>query len=52
MSLYLGTVYKYIDQRGAVESLRNGTLKFTKASKTNDPFECHPGLLELKNPPS
>ena len=45
MDYYTGNIYKYLNENGAIESLKNSTLKFNKSSFTNDPFECSKELI-------
>ncbi len=42
------TIYKYIDLKGLECILKNETLKFTKPSDFNDPFEFHEALVDRK----
>lgn len=44
-------LYKYLDIEGAKCMLENRTLQFTNASQLNDPFDCHPKLLDYSNVP-
>ena len=44
-------LYKYIDIAGAKCMLANQNLQFTNASQLNDPFDCHPKLLDYSNVP-
>lgn len=44
-------LYKYIDIVGAKCMLWNKKLQFTNASQLNDPFDCHPKLLDYSNVP-
>ena len=39
-------LYKYLDVNGAVAMLANSNIQFTHAINLNDPFDCHPGLIE------
>lgn len=45
-------LYKYLDAEGGLKMLENGTLKFTNAIKFNDPFDCHPSLIDYSNIPN
>lgn len=46
-------LYKYLDITGARRMLGNKNLQFTNASQLNDPFDCHPKLLDYSDvPPS
>ncbi len=40
-------LYKYIDIDGAEAMLKHSNLRFTNATKFNDPFDCHPGLIDF-----
>ncbi len=44
-------LYKYLDVVGAKMMLCYRNLQFTNATKFNDPFDCHPGLIEFSNIP-
>ena len=44
-------LYKYIDIEGAKYMLGGKNLQFTNASQLNDPFDCHPKLLDYSNVP-
>jgi len=45
-------LYKYLDVNGGLRMLRNRNLQFTNATCLNDPFDCHPGLLDFSNVPN
>jgi hypothetical protein len=45
-------LYKYLDADGGLKMLENSTLKFTNAIKFNDPFDCHPSLIDYSNIPN
>lgn len=45
-------LYKYIDIKGAKKMLGNHNLQFTNATQLNDPFDCHPKLLDYSNAPA
>lgn len=45
-------LYKYLDAEGGLKMLENSTLKFTNAIKFNDPFDCHPSLVDYSNIPN
>ena len=49
MSAYL---YKYLDVGGAQGMLENHNLQFTNATRLNDPFDCHPSLIDFSNVPA
>lgn len=40
-------LYKYLDVNGAKAMLYNSNIQFTNATKLNDPFDCHPGLIDF-----
>ena len=40
-------LYKYLDVQGAAGMLYNGNLQFTNAHYLNDPFDCHPSLIDF-----
>lgn len=44
-------LYKYLDIDGAKCMIGNHNLQFTNASQLNDPFDCHPKLLDYSNVP-
>lgn len=45
-------LYKYLDINGAKMMLSSSDLQFTNATKFNDPFDCHPSLIDFsKFPP-
>jgi hypothetical protein len=44
-------LYKYLDANGGLEMLKRGNLQFTNAIKLNDPFDCHPALINFSNYP-
>ena len=44
-------LYKYLDADGGLMMLYYGTLMFTNATQLNDPFDCHPALINVKNVP-
>ena len=46
-----GLLYKYLDANGAKMMLANHNLQFTNAAKFNDPFDCHPSLIDFENIP-
>ena len=45
-------LYKYLDAKGAKEMLNHSNLMYTNATMFNDPFDCHPGLIDFSNVPS
>lgn len=44
-----GVLYKYLDYDGALAMLKKKNIQFTNASQFNDPFDCHPALLNYSN---
>ena len=40
-------LYKYLDAKGALNMIKHHDLQFTNATKLNDPFDCHPGLIDF-----
>ena len=42
-------LYKYLDIVGAKCMIGNQNLQFTNASQLNDPFDCHPKLIDYSN---
>lgn len=44
-------LYKYLDAKGGLAMLKNHSLQFTNAAKLNDPFDCHPSLINFSNVP-
>lgn len=44
-------LYKYLDVNGGLSMLLHHNLQFTKASKLNDPFDCHPALIDFSDVP-
>jgi len=45
-------IYKYLDLKGALFTLKNRELQFTNPAYFNDPLDCHPSLIEYSNVPS
>lgn len=45
------TLYKYLDTNGAIMMLSRSNLQFTNATKFNDPFDCHPSLINFSRIP-
>ena len=39
-------LYKYLDIGGAKCMIENSNLQFTNATQLNDPFDCHPSLID------
>lgn len=44
-------LYKYLDTNGGLMMLYNSNLMFTNATQLNDPFDCHPVLINVTNVP-
>jgi len=44
-------LYKYLDTSGGLMMLSHHNLQFTNATKLNDPFDCHPSLIEFSHVP-
>lgn len=44
-------LYKYLDADGGLMMLYYGTLMFTNATQLNDPFDCHPSLIDYSDAP-
>ena len=42
-------LYKYLDANGGLEMLKHHNLQFTHVSQLNDPFDCHPSLIDYSN---
>lgn len=45
------TLYKYLNIEGGKLMLKNSNLQYTNAAKFNDPFDCHPSLIDFSNVP-
>lgn len=45
-------LYKYLDLYGAKCMIGNSNLQFTNATQLNDPFDCHPKLIDYSNVPT
>lgn len=45
-------LYKYLDDDGGLNMLTYKNLQFTNSENLNDPFDCHPGLINFSNVPS
>ena len=44
-------LYKYLDALGALNMIKHHDIQFTNATKLNDPFDCHPGLIDFSKVP-
>lgn len=42
-------LYKYLDLDGGMAMLDHHNLQFTHVSQLNDPFDCHPSLIDYSN---
>ena len=40
-------LYKYLDFNGGLMMLYYSDLQFTNATQLNDPFDCHPSLIDF-----
>ena len=45
-------LYKYLDAEGGLRMLQNSNIQFTNATKLNDPFDCHPSLIDFSQVPA
>ena len=45
-------LYKYLDADGGLAMFSNGNIQFTNATKLNDPFDCHPSLIDFSHVPT
>ena len=45
-------LYKYLDADAGLKMLGHSNLQFTNANYLNDPFDCHPGLIDFSNVPA
>ena len=45
-------LYKYLDINGAKMMLYHNTLMYANATTFNDPFDCHPCLIDFSKVPS
>lgn len=44
-------LYKYLDADGGLMMLYNSNLQFTNVLQLNDPFDCHPSLIDFSDVP-
>ena len=44
-------LYKYLDVTGGLSLLSTRELMFTNATQMNDPFDCHPALIDFSKVP-
>ena len=44
-------LYKYLDFNGGLMMLHYGNFQFTNVTQLNDPFDCHPSLIDFSNVP-
>ena len=40
-------LYKYLDVNGAIMMLHYSNLMYANAMMFNDPFDCHPSLIDI-----
>lgn len=45
-------LYKYLDADGGLKMLEKSNLQFTNSTRLNDPFDCHPSLMDYSNVPA
>lgn len=45
-------LYKYLDVNGAIMMLHHSNLMYANATTFNDPFDCHPSLIDCSNVPT
>ena len=45
-------LFKYLDAKGGLAMLQNSNIQFTNATKLNDPFDCHPSLIDFSQVPA
>lgn len=45
-------LYKYLDAEGGLKMMKCHNLQFTNATKLNDPFDCHPDLINFSDVPA
>ena len=45
-------LYKYLDINGAIMMLYYINLMYANATTFNDPFDCHPSLIDFSKVPS
>lgn len=45
-------LYKYLDINGAIMMLYHRSLMYANATTFNDPFDCHPSLIDCSNVPA
>lgn len=44
-------LYKYLDANGGMMMLSHSNLQFTNSTRLNDPFDCHPSLIDFSQVP-
>ena len=44
---YINRLFKYLDIKGAKAMLSKANLQFTNSLDFNDPFDCHPSLIDF-----
>ena len=45
-------LYKYLDFNGGLMMLHCSNLQFTNTTQLNDPFDCHPSLIDFSKVPN
>ena len=45
-------LYKYLDTTGGLMMLYYSNLQFTNTTRLNDPFDCHPSLIDFSKVPA
>lgn len=48
----MSTLFKYLDAKGGLSMLSKSNLQFTNAMYLNDPFDCHPALIDFSKVPA
>lgn len=46
------TLYKYLDAEGGLKMMKCHNLRFANATRLNDPFDCHPSLIDFSKVPT
>ena len=45
-------LYKYLDAEGGLKMMKCHNLRFANATRLNDPFDCHPSLIDFSKVPA
>jgi len=45
-------LYKYLDIDGGLKMMKCHNLRFVNATRLNDPFDCHPSLIDFSKVPA